>query len=117
MGVDGISDKIFAVLKARSKIPVENGARLFVVSAQSQVVAGTNYRVTLNVGSRQNVIIQYFVALPYANPDQLPSNIQLVDAGSASTVSMGSFGSYSDVSDLSVVQPLVDSVDSDIKRL
>jgi len=79
--VDGISDKIFALFKARSKIPVENGARLTVVSAQSQVVAGTNFRVTLNVGSQENVIIQYFVALPYANPDQVPSNIQLIDEG------------------------------------
>merc|ERR1712039_30721 len=79
--VDGISDKIFALLKARSNIPLENGARLTVVSAQSQVVAGTNFRVTLNVGSQENVIIQYFVALPYANPDQVPSNIQLIDEG------------------------------------
>jgi len=79
--VDGISDKIFALFKARSKIPVENGARLVVVSAQSQVVAGTNFRVTLNTGSQQNVIIQYFIALPSANSDQVPSNIQLIDEG------------------------------------
>merc|ERR1719461_961620 len=77
--VDGISDKIFAVLKARSKIPVENGARLTVVSAQSQVVAGTNFRVTLNVGSQENVIIQYFIGLKENVPDQVPSNIQLID--------------------------------------
>jgi len=75
--VDGISDKIFAVFKARSKIPVENGARLTVVSAQSQVVAGTNFRVTLNVGSQLNVIIQYFVGLK----ENVPSDIQLIDEG------------------------------------
>merc|ERR1712244_159579 len=75
--VDGSSDKIFALFKARSKIPVENGARLTVVSAQSQVVAGTNFRVTLNVGSQLNVIIQYFVGLK----ENVPSDIQLIDEG------------------------------------
>merc|ERR1712244_21466 len=74
---DGISDKIFALFKARSKIPVENGARLTVVSARSQLVAGTNFRVTLNVGSQENVIIQYFIGLK----ENVPTNIQLIDEG------------------------------------
>ena len=115
--VDTINADIISLLTSED-LTVENDAEISVVSAQSQVVAGTNYRVTLNVGSRQNVVIQYFVALPYANPDQLPSNIQLIDAGSSSTSSsIGSVGSYSEVSDLDTVQSLVDSVDVDIKQL
>merc|ERR1712207_8196 len=48
-----------------------------VVSAQSQVVEGTNYRVTLNVGNYKNVVIQHFVGL---NAD-VPSDYIVIDLG------------------------------------
>jgi len=95
-------------------LSVEVTDSISVVSAQSQVVAGTNYRVTLNVGLHENVVISYFIDLPVNNPDQTPSNLKLIDLGIGG---VDSVGSYQSVSDLDTVRADVTSQDADIRKL
>eukprot|EP01084_Bolivina_argentea_P216679 368053_1 len=52
-----------------------------IVYAEAQVVAGTNYKVTLNIGTHRGVIIQYFIALPTDNETSNPQDLQLLDDG------------------------------------
>merc|ERR1712241_3396 len=67
-------------------LSVGDDDEISVVSAESQVVAGTNYRITLDVGLNENVIIQYFVDLPVDDAEQAPSNLKLIDLGQTITL-------------------------------
>merc|ERR1711933_52282 len=97
-----------------------------VVSAQSQVVAGTNYRVTLNIGLHENVVIGYFIGLPANDAEQKPTNLQVIDLGiggvdsptsTASEDNSLTVGSYEDVTDLSEVKSTVFGIDANIRSL
>jgi len=74
--INSVQDQIRSLLKSEG-IDINDDAKIDVISAQSQVVAGTNYRVTLKVGDRQNVVIGYYVALPVDDKRQSPSNVKL----------------------------------------
>lgn len=52
---------------------------IIVTRAQSQVVAGTNYIFTMNVGSFEDISVAFFVALPANDPSQSPQDLTLVD--------------------------------------
>merc|ERR1712228_858209 len=58
----------------------ENAA-IIVTSALSQVVAGINYKVYVTVGQYSDILISYFVPLPDENGEQIPTDLQLIDAG------------------------------------
>ena len=64
-------------------IVVDQNAKMEVISAQSALAAGTWFKIRMNVGAFKNVIIKYFIALPYANPDQIPSDFELIDRGTS----------------------------------
>merc|ERR1711978_658659 len=76
--VASIHSEIIALLQ-QNQLEIENGAVIHVTAAQSQVVAGTNYKVTMDVGSYGDVVIGYFVALPVNGVTQTPSNVHLID--------------------------------------
>merc|ERR1719273_2362097 len=68
-------------------LTVDDDAKIVVVSAESQVVAGTNYRVTIDVGSLlEDVVISYFVDLPVNDAKQTPTNLKLIDLGTTITL-------------------------------
>merc|ERR1719415_54812 len=78
--VDDMTDDILSMMKT-AHLCTGGEYDIEVVSAEQQVVAGINYRVTLTVGKRENVIISYYVPLPDENGDQVPSDLELVDGG------------------------------------
>merc|ERR1711902_319392 len=49
------------------------------MGAQSRVVDGTNYRVSLHVGSGLFVVVEFFVDLPVNDPSQTPKDLKLVE--------------------------------------
>merc|ERR1712048_1117619 len=109
--VSEIESDIIALLQ-QNNLDVDDDAIVIVTSAHSQVVAGTNYAVTLAIGHYADVIIGYFVPLPSTDASQTPTNLHLIDSGYSRMV-----GSYSEVSDLSSVKTAVSSIESDIRSL
>merc|ERR1712241_1059163 len=109
--VSEIEGDIIALLQ-QNNLDVDDDAIVMVTSAQSQVVAGTNYAVTLAIGHYADVIIGYFVPLPSSDASQTPTNLHLIDSGYSRMV-----GSYTEVSDLSSVKTAVSSIESDIRSL
>jgi len=110
--VQSVRDEVVALLQ-NNELDIDDDAVIVVTSAQSQVVSGTNYKVTLNVGAFKSVLISYYVDLPVNDAKQIPTNLHLIDAGESEL----SVGSYSDISDLSEIEPTVSSMDSDIRSL
>lgn len=108
--LDKVRSDIHSLLIANS-MDVADDDNIVVLSAQSQVVAGTNFMVHINIGSYTNVILSYFIALPSTDADQIPSNLQLIDAG------MKRVGSYSDIADLGEVQSQITSIDDELRDL
>merc|ERR1740123_2141820 len=92
----------------------ENAA-IIVTSAQSQVVAGMNYKVTLAVGMYTDVIISYYVSF-----NGEASDLQLIDSGSnAASVGGMMSGGYSTVNDaaqLDAIKATVSGMNDDILR-
>merc|ERR1712241_1504451 len=109
--VSEIESDIIALLQ-QNNLDVDDDAIVMVTSAQSQVVAGTNYAVTLAIGHYADVIVGYFVPLPSSDSSQTPTNLHLIDSGYSRMV-----GSYTEVSDLSSVKTAVSSIESDIRSL
>merc|ERR1719471_363567 len=109
--VSEIESDIIALLQ-QNNLDVDDDAIVMVISAQSQVVAGTNYAVTLAIGHYADVIVGYFVPLPSSDASQTPTNLHLIDTGYSRMV-----GSYTEVSDLSSVKTAVSSIESDIRKL
>jgi len=109
--VSEIESDIIALLQ-QNNLDVDDDAILMVTSAQSQVVAGTNYAVTIAIGHYADVIVGYFVPLPSSDAGQTPTNLHLIDTGYSKMV-----GSYTGVSDLSSVKTTVSSIESDIRSL
>merc|ERR1712241_228903 len=109
--VSKIEGDIIALLQ-QNNLDVDDDAIVMVTSAQSQVVAGTNYAVTMAIGHYADVIIGYFVPLPSSDASQTPTNLHLIDSGYSRMV-----GSYTEVSDLSSVKTAVSSIESDIRSL
>merc|ERR1712241_1082615 len=109
--VSEIESDIIALLQ-QNNLDVDDDAIVMVTSAQSQVVAGTNYAVTLSIGHYADVIIGYFVPLPSSDASQTPTNLHLTDSGYSRMV-----GSYTEVSDLSSVKTAVSGIESDIRSL
>merc|ERR1712048_8699 len=109
--VSEIESDIIALLQ-QNNLDVDDDAIVMVTSARSQVVAGTNYAVTLAIGHYADVIIGYFVPLPSSDARQTPTNLHLIDSGYSRMV-----GSYTEVSDLSSVKTAVSSIESDIRSL
>merc|ERR1719397_2156392 len=56
---------------------VEDGCKAVVVSAQSQVVAGMNYKASIEICG-QTAIIEFFVPLPVNGQAQSPTNVQII---------------------------------------
>eukprot|EP00488_Nonionellina_sp_1-RS-2012_P000442 TRINITY_DN111_c0_g1_i2.p1 TRINITY_DN111_c0_g1~~TRINITY_DN111_c0_g1_i2.p1 ORF type:complete len:218 (-),score=71.86 TRINITY_DN111_c0_g1_i2:82-735(-) len=114
-----IYDDIHGLLNNEG-LSVSDDDSMMVVSAQSQVVAGTNYRVTLNIGSHTGVIIQYFVDLPVNDEEQMPHNLKLIDSGTdGNDVLYGDnlAGGYEDVDDLESIKADVARIEEDIISL
>merc|ERR1712241_1601492 len=109
--VSKIEGDIIALLQ-QNNLDVDDDAIVMVTSAQSQVVAGTNYAVTMAIGHYADVIIGYFVPLPSSDASQTPTNLHLIDSGYSRIV-----GSYTEVSDLSSVKTAVSSIESDVRSL
>merc|ERR1712039_605300 len=89
--VGGMNDDILNALDVADLCGYED-VSIDVVSAEQQVVAGMNYKVTINVKcvcpmkmetkyEAQNVIISYYVPLPDENGNQVATNVQLEDEG------------------------------------
>merc|ERR1712048_1045717 len=85
--VGGMNDDILSALDVADLCGYED-VSINVVSAEQQVVAGMNYKVTINVKcvcpmkmetkyEAQNVVISYYVPLG----DQVATNLQLEDEG------------------------------------
>merc|ERR1719461_850499 len=85
--VSGMNDDILSALDVADLCGYED-VSIDVVSAEQQVVAGMNYKVTINVKcvcpmkmetkyEAQNVLISYYVPLG----DQVATNLQLEDEG------------------------------------
>merc|ERR1712048_741799 len=74
--VDCIRDDIICLLKDK-ELDVDESTTCKALSAKSQVVAGMNYEVTLKCGA-YTLTIKYFIALPYANPERTPSDLELL---------------------------------------
>ena len=83
--VSSIDSDIRSLLNL-NELTIADSDTISVVSAESQVVAGTNYRVTIAFGMHENVIIQYFIDLPVNDADHTPSNLQLVDLGTSTVL-------------------------------
>merc|ERR1712241_465800 len=109
--VSKIEGDIIALLQ-QNNLDVDDDAIVMVTSAKSQVVAGTNYAVTMAIGHYADVIVGYFVPLPSSDASQTPTNLHLIDSGYSRMV-----GSYTEVSDLSSIKTAVSSVESDIRSL
>jgi len=89
--VSGLSDAILTAMDVVDVCGYED-VSIDVVSAEQQVVAGMNYKVTINVKcvcpmemetkyEAQNVVISYYMPLPDKNGDQVATNLQMEDAG------------------------------------
>eukprot|EP01084_Bolivina_argentea_P116379 206794_1 len=117
--VANIADTIRSLLGSEG-LAVSASDAVRVVSAQAQVVAGMNYRVTLCVGSHEDVIVQYFVALPVNDATQTPQQLEVIDLGCVAPdddTGDDLAGSYHAVDDLSEVKGDVLRIKDDIVAL
>eukprot|EP01084_Bolivina_argentea_P197590 338578_1 len=97
--VNKIKNNIKILLKD-SGVDISDNALICIISAKTQVVSGVNYRVTMDVASYTNIIIQYFIGLDENN--QIPQDIQLIDVGE-NRADINMIGTYNNVSDLNDV--------------
>merc|ERR1719229_1280603 len=111
--VDSVDTDIKTLITSQG-VSVGDADTITVTSAQSQVVAGTNYIVTMNVGLHEDVIVSFFVDLPVNDAAQTPQNLQLVDLGNGG---VDNVGSYQAVNDLDTVRSDVQSMDTEIRQL
>eukprot|EP01084_Bolivina_argentea_P146594 256630_1 len=89
--VKSIEHEIILVLSDEG-VGIADDAEIVVISAQSQqinhtesdidVIVGTNYRVTMNIGNRQDVVIQYYIDSTVDGETRpSPQNIALISSG------------------------------------
>merc|ERR1712176_387435 len=109
--VEDMKTDIIALLQ-QNDLDIDDDAIVLVRSATSQVVAGTNYRVTLAIGQYESVIVGYFVPLPSDDSKQTPTNLHLISFQLRESV-----GSYTEMSDLATVKTTISGMESDIRKL
>eukprot|EP01084_Bolivina_argentea_P197589 338577_1 len=69
--INEIKNDIITLLKDYG-LDISDNALISIISAQSQVVSGVNYRISIDIGCYTNVIIQYFIGLDENN--QIPQD-------------------------------------------
>jgi len=81
--LDGVRQEVIALVNEYGCDECSVNDTFSVFAAQSQVVAGTNYRVLLGIGDfpdSQEFKLQFFVPLPINGVDQKPQLFQVLDS-------------------------------------